>query len=132
MLQLDVTNQDSISAAAEYIRSELSRLNVLVNNAGISHTGQPGRALEEVGKSGRPLRSMRYARASPRRISTTLRAQAPSSKPRDIPCALRSSTGTVRRVHSQTKDANSRGDVVSSHWHTEIGVDNVKAWIKYT
>lgn len=54
VLQLDVTNQDSISAAAEYIRSELGRLDVLVNNAGISHVRQPGRPLEEVGKSGRP------------------------------------------------------------------------------
>jgi len=53
-LQLDVTNQDSISAAAERIRSELGRLDVLVNNAGISHAGQPGRTLKEVGKSGRP------------------------------------------------------------------------------
>ncbi|WP_253735706.1 SDR family NAD(P)-dependent oxidoreductase [Paenibacillus sp. FJAT-26967] len=54
VLQLDVTNQDYISAAAECIRSELGRLNVLVNNAGISLMGQPGRPLEEVGKSGRP------------------------------------------------------------------------------
>lgn len=39
VLQLDVTNQDSISAAAECIRSEPGRLDVLVNNAGISHVG---------------------------------------------------------------------------------------------
>ena len=53
-LQLDVTNQASIAAAAERIRNELGRLDVLVNNAGISHAGKPGRSLEEIAKSGRP------------------------------------------------------------------------------
>jgi NAD(P)-dependent dehydrogenase (short-subunit alcohol dehydrogenase family) len=53
-LQLDVTNQVSIVAAAERIRSELGRLDVLVNNAGISHAGKPGRSLEEVANSGCP------------------------------------------------------------------------------
>jgi NAD(P)-dependent dehydrogenase (short-subunit alcohol dehydrogenase family) len=53
-VQLDVTNQASIAAAAERIRNELGRLDVLVNNAGISHAGQPGRPLAEVAKSGRP------------------------------------------------------------------------------
>ena len=52
-LQLDVTNQASIAAAAERIRNELGRLDVLVNNAGISHAGKPGRSLEEMAKSGR-------------------------------------------------------------------------------
>jgi len=53
-LQLDVTNQASITAAAEHIRKELGRLDVLVNNAAISHTGKPGRSLEEMVKSARP------------------------------------------------------------------------------
>jgi NAD(P)-dependent dehydrogenase (short-subunit alcohol dehydrogenase family) len=52
-LQLDVTSQASIDAAAARIRDELGRLDVLVNNAAISHAGQPGRSLEEVAKSGR-------------------------------------------------------------------------------
>ena len=52
-LQLDVTDQGSIAAAAERIRSEFGRLDVLVNNAGISHAGKPGTPLEEIQKSSR-------------------------------------------------------------------------------
>ncbi len=51
-LQLDVTDQASITAAAERIRNELGHLDVLVNNAGISHAGKPGRPLPEMAKSG--------------------------------------------------------------------------------
>jgi NAD(P)-dependent dehydrogenase (short-subunit alcohol dehydrogenase family) len=46
-LQLDVTNQVSIAAAAERIRNELGRLDVLVNNAGISSVVPPGTSFEE-------------------------------------------------------------------------------------
>src|SRR5262247_4192800 len=53
-LELDVTDQASIAAAAERIRTELGRLDVLVNNAGVSHAGKPGRPLQEIAKSGRP------------------------------------------------------------------------------
>jgi NAD(P)-dependent dehydrogenase (short-subunit alcohol dehydrogenase family) len=52
-LQLDVTNQSSIAAAAERIRNEFGRLDALVNNAAISHAGKPGRPLEEMVKSQR-------------------------------------------------------------------------------
>jgi NAD(P)-dependent dehydrogenase (short-subunit alcohol dehydrogenase family) len=40
-LQLDVTDQASIAAAAARVRDELGRLDVLVNNAAISHAGRP-------------------------------------------------------------------------------------------
>lgn len=54
-LQLDVTDQASITAAAERIRSEFGRLDVLVNNAAISNTGRrPGETIEEYAKSTRP------------------------------------------------------------------------------
>jgi len=51
-IQLDVTDQISIAAAAERIRNEFGRLDVLVNNAGISHAGKPGRSLEDIARSG--------------------------------------------------------------------------------
>jgi len=52
-LQLDVTDQASITAAAERIRSEYGRLDVLINNAGISHAPAPQRSFEEIVKAGR-------------------------------------------------------------------------------
>lgn len=54
-IQLDVTDQASIAAAAERIRNEFDRLDVLVNNAAISHAMkfQPGWKLEEVVELGR-------------------------------------------------------------------------------
>jgi NAD(P)-dependent dehydrogenase (short-subunit alcohol dehydrogenase family) len=54
-LQLDVTDQASITAAAERIRIELGRLDVLINNAAISNTRKtPGMSLEEYLKISRP------------------------------------------------------------------------------
>jgi NAD(P)-dependent dehydrogenase (short-subunit alcohol dehydrogenase family) len=47
-IQLDVTNQASIATAAERIRNEFGRLDVLVNNAGISR--KPGTPPEELTK----------------------------------------------------------------------------------
>jgi len=52
-VQLDVTDERSIARAAERIRSEFGRLDVLVNNAGISHVDTPGRTFEEVVAAGR-------------------------------------------------------------------------------
>jgi NAD(P)-dependent dehydrogenase (short-subunit alcohol dehydrogenase family) len=47
-IALDVTDAASIAAAAARIRAELGRLDVLVNNAGISHAGGPDRSFEDV------------------------------------------------------------------------------------
>jgi NAD(P)-dependent dehydrogenase (short-subunit alcohol dehydrogenase family) len=55
-LQLDVTDRASIAAAAARIRSELGRLDVLVNNAAISNIRkqQLGMSLAEYAKISRP------------------------------------------------------------------------------
>lgn len=46
-LQLDVTDKTSIDAAATRIRQEFGRLDLLVNNAGISNTSKGRLSLEE-------------------------------------------------------------------------------------
>ncbi|TKT88967.1 SDR family NAD(P)-dependent oxidoreductase [Dyadobacter frigoris] len=50
-IQLDVTDKESINAAAERVRNEFGRLDLLVNNAAISNAGAPGRTLEEMMQS---------------------------------------------------------------------------------
>ena len=54
-VQLDVTDRASIAAAAERIRREFGRLDLLVQNAAISNTTkQPGQSIEEYAKTTRP------------------------------------------------------------------------------
>jgi NAD(P)-dependent dehydrogenase (short-subunit alcohol dehydrogenase family) len=54
-LQLDVTDQVSIAAAAERVRSEFGRLDVLIQNAAISNTNKrPGQSVEEYAATTRP------------------------------------------------------------------------------
>ena len=54
-LQLDVTDAASISAAVQRIEQELGRLDVLVNNAGISNTSKkPGQTVQEYAQLNRP------------------------------------------------------------------------------
>jgi NAD(P)-dependent dehydrogenase (short-subunit alcohol dehydrogenase family) len=54
-LQLDVTDPASIAAAAERVRKEFGRLDVLINNAAISNTRmRPDMSVEVYSKSTRP------------------------------------------------------------------------------
>jgi len=53
-LQLDVTDRVSIATAAERIRKELGRLDLLVNNAAISNTRKGTLSLQEYRKITRP------------------------------------------------------------------------------
>ncbi|OAJ63828.1 dehydrogenase [Paraburkholderia ginsengiterrae] len=54
-LQLDVTDQASVTAAAKRVRDEFGRLDVLIQNAAISNTrGLPGQTVEEYVKTTRP------------------------------------------------------------------------------
>ncbi|MDR3573831.1 MAG: SDR family oxidoreductase [Anaerolineaceae bacterium] len=54
-VQLDVTDQASITAAADFIRNQFGRLDVLVNNAAISNTSRlPGQSVEEYARLRRP------------------------------------------------------------------------------
>jgi NAD(P)-dependent dehydrogenase (short-subunit alcohol dehydrogenase family) len=54
-IQIDVTDQASIDAAAARVRAEFGHLDLLVNNAAISNTGrEPGVSIEEHAKSTAP------------------------------------------------------------------------------
>lgn len=50
-VQLDVTDEASVGAAAERIRSEFGRLDLLINNAAISHTNMGGQTLADYGET---------------------------------------------------------------------------------
>jgi NAD(P)-dependent dehydrogenase (short-subunit alcohol dehydrogenase family) len=54
-IQLDVTRQQTIDAAVERIGNEYGRLDLLVNNAGISHGGTSPKTMEEMMSTGRAV-----------------------------------------------------------------------------
>jgi NAD(P)-dependent dehydrogenase (short-subunit alcohol dehydrogenase family) len=54
-LQLDVTDEASVAAAAERVRQEFGRLDVLIQNAAISNTSRrPDQSIAEYAKTTRP------------------------------------------------------------------------------
>lgn len=63
-VELDVTRPSTVTAAAKLIEKEYGRLDLLVNNAGISHAGKPGRTMDEM------LRDSRVSTASLDEIRT--------------------------------------------------------------
>ncbi|MEO3402761.1 SDR family NAD(P)-dependent oxidoreductase [Mucilaginibacter sp. CAU 1740] len=54
-LQLDVTKPETISDSIAQIEKHHGRLDLLVNNAGISHAGNPNRPMEEMLADGRAV-----------------------------------------------------------------------------
>ena len=52
-VQIDVTDQASVAAAAAHIEKEFGHLDILINNAGISKIGQPKGTVEEFVKKSR-------------------------------------------------------------------------------
>lgn len=54
-IQLDVTRQQTINAAMERIETEYGRLDLLVNNAGISHGGTVPKSPQELMSTGRAV-----------------------------------------------------------------------------
>src|ERR1700742_3587368 len=52
-IQLDVTDKGSIDAAVGRIGKDFGRLDILINNAGISKIGHPQGTVEELVKNGR-------------------------------------------------------------------------------
>ncbi|MDT0678778.1 SDR family oxidoreductase [Autumnicola musiva] len=53
-IEMDVTKQDTIRIAVKEIQEKHGKLDLLVNNAGISHAGKPGRTVEEVVAANKP------------------------------------------------------------------------------
>lgn len=53
-LQLDVTDQASITAAANRVRKEFGRLDVLIQNAAIASASDRAKAADELANAGRP------------------------------------------------------------------------------
>src|ERR1035438_3763764 len=76
-LQIDVTDGESIAAAAERIRSDHGRLDLLVNNAGISNARRSADAGEEQ-KAGIPACSQLSSRLGRRRHECRRQAELPA------------------------------------------------------
>nr|WP_295921808.1 SDR family NAD(P)-dependent oxidoreductase [uncultured Dyadobacter sp.] len=53
-IQIDVTDKNSVENAVAKVQQDFGKLDLLVNNAAISHAGKPGRTLEEIMASNRP------------------------------------------------------------------------------
>ena len=103
-LQLDVTDRVSIATAAERIRKEFGRLDLLVNNAAISNTRKGSLSLQEYSEDNPPEQRI------PRRNTGGVGNQR-VRRARRVPGDAATTTRVVGRPHRQRVERSRLADV---------------------
>ncbi|AXF25816.1 dehydrogenase [Burkholderia pyrrocinia] len=117
-IHLDVTDRASIAAAAKQIGDTLGRLDVLVNNAGISNPARPGSSLEEVVQLGR---LSRIAADDLRIVFETNVFGVVAVTQAMLPLLLKSPAGRIVNISSATGSLALKEDP-SNPFRNQVGV----------